>query len=133
MASQQQSNVDLVREAYEAFNERDFKAVMELFDEDIKWVVPEGLRYGRTYHGPEEVGGFFERVLSDIEDLDVDTDRFINGGETVVVLGSARGTATKTGDTLDIPFAHVCDLTDGKITGFQEYNDTARMEQALGT
>lgn len=132
MASQQQNNVEIVREGYEAFNEQNFEVAMERFDEDIEWICPDGFRYGGTYHGPEEVGGFFERVTSDIDDLQLEIDRFIDGGETVVVVGQTRGTASETGNTLNSPFAHVLDLEDGQITRFQEYPDTAQMEQALG-
>ncbi len=132
MATQQQNNVELVRERYEAFNQRDLDAVVEIFDDDIEWSTPEGYRYGGTYHGTEEVGTFFERAFSDIEDLTLDVDRFIDGGETVVVEGTLQGQAAETGRTLDIPFAHVIDILDGKVTRFQEFADTARFEHALG-
>lgn len=132
MASQQPTNVEIVREGYEAFNAGDFEAAMERFDEDIEWICPDGIRYGGTYRGPGEVAGFFERISSDIDDLHLGTDRFIDGGETVVVVGTTHGTASETGETLEYPFAHVLDLADGRITRFQEYPDTAQMEQALG-
>ena len=133
MASQQHDNVEIVREGYEAFNQGDFEMVMERFNDDIEWVCPDGVRYGGIYHGPEEVGGFFERVSGDIDDLHLDVDRFIDDGETVVAIGSTRGTASETGESLDVPFAHVFDFEDDRITRFQEYPDTARMEQALGS
>lgn len=131
MASQQQNNVELLRDRYEAFNERDIETVVEIFDEDIEWVCPEGYRYGGTYRGPGEVGEFFERVLSDVDDLHLDVQRFVDGGETVVVLGDLRGTAAETGESIDVPFAHVIDLADGHITRFQEFPDTASIERAL--
>lgn len=131
MASQG-DNVEILREGYEAFNERNMEAVMEVFDEDIEWHEPEGWRYGGTYHGPDEVGSVFENAFSDIEDLELDTDRFIDGGETVVVLGTLRGTATESDETLAVPFAHVHDMEDGQTTRFQQYTDTAQIERTLG-
>lgn len=132
MASQHTPNVEIVRAGYEAFNDGDVEATMERFTEDIEWICPDGIRYGGTYHGPEEVAGFFERINSDIDDLYLDIDRFIDGGETVVAVGTTRGTASETGESLEYPFAHVLDLADGQITRFQEYPDTAQMERALG-
>lgn len=98
----------------------------------FEWVCPDGVRFGGTYHGLEEVGGFFERVTTDVDDLHLDVDRFVDGGETVVVLGNSRGTARETGERIHIPFAQVLDMEDGHSTRFQEYADTAQMEQALG-
>lgn len=133
MASQQQDNVAIVREGDEAFNEQNLEAVLERFDEDIEWVEPEAFRYGGTYRGSDAVvENVFEPAFPDIEDLHLDVDRFIDDGETVVVLGCFQGRATETGDTLEVPFAHAIDLGDGHFTRFQDYIDTARMEQALG-
>ena len=132
MASQQQNNVEVLREGYEAFNDQNMEAVTENFDEDVEFVEPEGSRYGGTYHGPETVvEDLFGRIVSDIEDLHLDTDRFIDGGDTVVVTGSIQGTASETGETLDIPFAHVVDMEDGRITRLQDNVDTARLQEAL--
>ena len=132
MATQQQDNADALREGYKAFNERDFEAVMELFDETIEWIEPEGSRYRGTYHGPEEVGSMFERLLSDIDDFAVEPDRILEAGQTVVALGHHRGTVVETGETLTVPFAHVWDMEDGRATGFQHYTDTAQFEKAFG-
>lgn len=131
MASQQRTNVELVREGYEAFNERDLETVVGILDDDVEWVTPEGYRYGGTYRGPDEVGGFFDRAFSDVDDLEVAVDRYVDGGETVVVVGSLRGTAAETGAALDVPVAHVIDLEDGHVTRFQEYVDTALFERTL--
>jgi ketosteroid isomerase-like protein len=131
MATQKRDNTDILRDGYDAFNEQNFAAVMEIFDDDIEWIEPEGSRYSGTYHGPEAVGGIFERLLADIDDFTVEPDRFLDAGETVVVLGHHRGTGAETGDELEVPFAHVWDMEDGRATRLQHYTDTARFERAL--
>lgn len=40
--------------------------------------------------------------------------------------------AIKSGETFAVPFAHVHDMEDGQTTRFQQYTDTAQIEQALG-
>jgi ketosteroid isomerase-like protein len=132
MATQRQDNTEIMRAGYDAFNERNFEAVMEIFGEAIEWVEPDGSRYSGTYHGPEEVGEMFERLLSDVDDFAVEPDRILDAGETVVALGHAQGTVVETGETLDVPFAHVWDMEDGRATRFQHYTDTAQFEQAFG-
>lgn len=132
MASSQQQNVDIVREGYEAFNEGDIDTVLERFDENIEWIEPERSRYGGTYHGPDAVvENVFEPTLSDVDDLQVEPDRFIDGGETVVALGHFRGTVAESGEDVEIPFAHAIDLADGRFVRFQNYTDTAQFERAL--
>ena len=131
MATQQQDNADIMRAGYKAFNERNFEAVMEIFGEAIEWIEPDGSRYHGTYHGPEEVSGLFEHLLSDIDDFTVEPDRILDAGETVVALGHAQGTVVETGETLDVPFAHVWDMEDSRATRFQHYTDTAQFERAF--
>lgn len=131
MATQQQDNAEIMRAGYNAFNDRNFEAVMGIFGEAIEWTEPDGSRYRGVYHGPEEVGSLFERLLSDIDDFVVEPDRILDAGETVVVLGHHRGTVIETGESLDVPFAHVWDLEDGRATRFQHYTDTAQFEAAL--
>jgi ketosteroid isomerase-like protein len=133
MASQQQDNVEMARERYEAFNDQQVEAVLAGFDDQIEWHAPEGAMFGGTYHGPEAVvENVFERVYAEIEDLELEVERFVDGGETVVALGRVHGRARDTGASLDIPFAHVIDMDGGKITRFQEYADTAQMNRDLG-
>lgn len=56
--------------------------------------------------------------------------RFIDGGGTVVILGSVRGTVAATGESFDIPCVQVADVEDGQITRFDVCLDTARYQQA---
>lgn len=83
----------------------------------IKWIRLEGDIYGGTYHGPEAVlDNVFTPCLEDFEDFQVDTNEFIDGGDTIVVLGTFRGMHRTSGKPLDVLFAHVCELEDGQMT-----------------
>lgn len=119
------SNVELVQGVYDAFNEGDIDTPMATMDEDIEWTEPEGDIYGGTYHGPEEVlENVFTPCLEDFEDFQVDTNKFIDGGDTIVVLGTFHGMHRTSGKPLAVPFAHVCELEDGRMTRFIDYLDT---------
>ena len=119
------SNVELVQRVYDAFNEGDIDTPMATMAEDIKWIEPEGDIYGGTYHGPEEVlENVFTPCLEDFEDFQVDTDEFIDGGDTIVVLGTFNGMHRTSGKPLAVPFAHVCELENGRMTRFIDYLDT---------
>jgi ketosteroid isomerase-like protein len=58
-------------------------------------------------------------------------DRYIEQGDTVVVLGVHRG-AGHNGTSFEIPFVHVWKLRNGKAVAFDESFDTAKLNAALG-
>lgn len=120
-----QSNLEIVKELYQSFAEGDIEHCLALFDEDIEWVEAEGGPYGGTYHGRESV---LENVIVPLgeewEEFVIDTERFVDGGDTIVGLSTYRGTYRETGKPLEAPVAHVWDLEDGMVTRFQQYVDT---------
>jgi uncharacterized protein len=54
-------------------------------------------------------------------------------GSTVVVEARYTGTHKPTGKTLDAQVCHVWKLRDGKVTSFQQYADTAQLQEVQGT
>lgn len=119
------SNVELLEDGYKAFNEGDIESVSSLMNENIEWIEPEGLPFGGTHHGPEAVAeNVFGPVMDQFESLELDVERFIDGGDTVVALGTAHGTIRETGTELNNPFAHVYDFEDGQIARFAQYTNT---------
>ncbi|WP_458208535.1 nuclear transport factor 2 family protein [Haladaptatus sp. NG-SE-30] len=128
------SNVELVQDVYNAFNEGDLDTPMATMAEDIEWIEPKGDIYGGTYHGPEGVlENVFVPCLEDFEDFTVDADEFIDGGDTIVVLGTFHGMHRTTGKHLDVPFAHVCELEDGRMTRFIDHLDTVLWNETYET
>ena len=127
-----ESNVRIVRDGYAAFNDGDIDAVLGAMADDIEWTEPEGTSYSGTYRSPEAVlENVFGPTMEDFEEFRVDADRFIDGGDTVVVLGSFRGKGRKSGERFDIPFAHVYELEDGRMTRLVNYTNTLLWQQAL--
>lgn len=129
----QRSNIEIVESAYEAFNAGDIETVMGMMHEEIEWTEPEGSPFGGSYHGPEEVAeGVFSTLAAEIDGFQVTPDRYVDGGDTIVVIGESTGKGRETGRDMTVPFAHVCDLEDGKFVRFTDYTDTALFGQALG-
>ena len=56
-----EQDVRVVREQYEAVNERDFKHAMDLYSEDVVLIASpiEGIQNPGTYEGKEAVGEWF--------------------------------------------------------------------------
>jgi len=73
--------VALLRRAYEAFNRRDFEAVLALLDRRVEW---PNLIEGRTLRGRDEVRAYWQRQLETI-DPRVEPVGFAERGDEVVV------------------------------------------------
>jgi hypothetical protein len=126
-------NGDIVKALYDAFGKGDVPAVLGAFDPEIQWSEAENFLYadGNPYAGPQAVAeGVFQRIVSDVENFAVLPERFVEGGDTVVVEGRYRGTMKATGTPVDAQFAHVWQLRDGKVVRFQQYTDTKQWSEA---
>ena len=129
----QRTNLEIVESAYEGFNSGDIESVLATFHDDIEWTVLEGSRYGGSYHGPDAVAEeVFAGTATDYEGFQATPHRYVGGGDTIVVLGELAGTVRDTGEEMKVPFAHVCDLEDGKLVRFTDYHDTEMLGRAFG-
>ena len=129
----QRSNVEIVEQAYEGFNSGDIEGVLATFHDDIEWIEPAGARNSGSYHGPGSVAeDVFADIATDYEGFQATPHRYVDGGDTIVVLGELSGTVRATGEEMSVPFAQVCDLEDGKIVRFTDYYDTETVGQAFG-
>ena len=126
------SNLDSVKQVYQAFAEGDIPAVLGFLNPEIDWTEAEGFPYAGTYHGPRAVlEGVFMRLGSEWNGFAAIPDEFIDGGDTVVVLGKYSGTYKTTGKSFQANFAHVWKMQDGKAIRFVQYVDTLLVHRAI--
>src|SRR5450830_1241750 len=125
-----ESNKDILRAGYAAFNRQDIPGIMGMFDENIEWTEPEWVYGppGGTLHGRDEVlHRVFEPISEDYESLELDPREYYGEGDTVVVVGSFKVRPKSVSQTLDVPFAHVWQLRDGKCVSMRNYIDVAEL------
>jgi len=126
------SNIDSIKQVYQAFAKGDVPTVLGVLSPEIDWTEAEGFPYAGTYHGPRAVlEGVFMRLGSEWNGFAAIADEFIDGGDTVVVLGKYSGTYKKTGKSFQANFAHVSKMQDGKGIRFIQYVDTLLVHRAL--
>ena len=126
------SNINSIKQVYQAFAEGDVPTVLGALSPEIDWTEAEGFPYAGTYHGPRAVlEGVFMRLGSEWNGFAAIPDEFIDGGDTVVVLGKYSGTYKKTGKSFQANFAHVWKMQDGKAIRFIQYVDTLLVHRAL--
>lgn len=130
------SNVQLMRDLYGVFGRGDIPTVLGGMDPAIEWCEAEGNPYqpsGEAWRGPDAIlENLFVKIGADWDGFTIHTKEFYDAGETVVVEGRYTGTHKATGKHLDAQMCHVWKIRDGKVTGFQQFVDTAQMQDVMG-
>ena len=130
------SNVKIMQDLYEAFGRGDVGTVLAGMDPNIEWREAEGNPYqpsGEPWIGPDAiVNNLFVKLGTEWDGFGVHPKEFHDAGDTVVVEGRYSGSFKATGKNLDAQMTHVWRLRDGKVTSFQQYVDTAQMQEVMG-
>ena len=81
-----QENVEIARQAIDAYTRRDLEGVRTVADPDIEldWSASRGWLAG-VYRGVDETVRFYEGYVEAFEEIVIEPDRFIDAGESVVV------------------------------------------------
>jgi ketosteroid isomerase-like protein len=127
-------HVTLIQQIYKAIARGDVPAVLGAFDSRIQWNEAEGFPYadGNPYVGPDAVlQGVFGRLIGEWDNFSVHPQSILATLAGAVALGRYSGTYKKNGRRIDAQFAHVWSIDDGKISGFQQYTDTAQFTRAI--
>ena len=130
------SNVQAARDIYDNFNRGDIAAVLGVFDPGIEWREAEGNPYqpdGSPWVGGEAITqNLFMKIPADFDGFTLHPKEFHDAGDTVVVELRYSGRSTSTGKPLDAQVCHVLKFRDGKLTGFQQFVDTAHLQEVMG-
>lgn len=69
--------------------------------------------------------------MTDWDGFKVAPDAVVDGGDDVVVTGNYSGTSKETGKSFDARFAHHWTVRDGKVARFEQFVDSATVQEAL--
>jgi uncharacterized protein len=110
-------NVELTRRGYEAFAKGDMATLSELIADDVTWHQNGVGPLSGTYHGRDEVFGFFGRLAEETAGtLRLDVHDVLANDEHAVAL--CTFSASRGGKSIEVPVANVSHLRDGKLTEF---------------
>ncbi|BAV41825.1 nuclear transport factor 2 family protein [Mycobacterium ulcerans] len=122
--SEQEENIERIRQGYAAFAAGDIEKMMSLFDDNIEWVQPGESEISGTYHGKGEFGQFLARLAE--KSTTATPHKFLADGDMVVALTDVSVGQERGQD------ADVYTLRDGKVVRVQVHTDTALMERVYG-
>ena len=124
-----QENVEIVRVGYEHW-----MATGELRGHaDLVWDVSNlGWPEQQIYPGVEGAKQFNVEWAAAWDDLEFEVEEYIDAGERVVVILSQRGRSKATGIPVDMRFAQVWTLRDGRAIRMQMYANPEEALEAVG-
>src|SRR4051812_46761437 len=127
-----QENMEIVKQAVAAVNERDIDRYLARCTEDIELLTPLG-PIGWTYEGPEDIRRFF----ADIEDmgpdfrLDLEHVEAIDEDRVLAFLRTSASGRTS-GIPTDVPTTNRYDFLDGKVKRVRIFLDRDEALEAAG-
>jgi hypothetical protein len=125
-----------MRDLYGALGRGDIPSVLAALDPGIEWREAEGNPYepaGKAWRGPDAiVQNLFMRLATEWDGFTVTPGEFYDAGPAVVVEARYTGTYKQTGQELDAQVCHIWKLRDGKVRSFQQYVDTAQLQDVEG-
>ncbi len=123
------SNLETTKKAYELFKQGDIPTLVKDFvDDTCTWISPgpqDKLPWAGNFKGRMEIADFFARVAQNLDFTEFAPREMIEQGDTVVVIGTSSARVKKTGKTMKDDWAHIFKFSQGRVTFFQEYTDTA--------
>jgi steroid delta-isomerase-like uncharacterized protein len=131
--------LEAARRHDQAFNAHDPEARMATETPDIETVLPGGI----ILRGQDQVVGFLQIFWAALPDATVTADREIVAGDMVVTEGILTGTHTgtfrapqgdipATGNAIQLRFASVKQIRDGRVSSEHLYFDQLEFLQQLG-
>jgi ketosteroid isomerase-like protein len=127
-----QENLEIVREATDAWNRSDYAAAQEALDPDIEVVVAYGVDFDGTYRGhagfAEMLGGFW----AEFENVHLRIEEAIPASSHVVLAVRFSGRGKRSGLEIDMPAWQVWTLRDGKVVGWRIFRTKRQALDAAG-
>ncbi len=128
-------NVEIVRQIFAAWNRREPTLGAEFLDPGIELdaTQTEFLPDVRAvFHGHDGVRSFWRTLFSELADMDLVTENFIDAGESVLVQFSFTGRGRKSGAPFQRRFVNVYTLRNSLVIRLQTFDSLAAATQALG-
>jgi ketosteroid isomerase-like protein len=127
-----QENVEIVRLANRLTNDGDLDASYRPLDPNIEWVIAREHPDARTVTGHDAVAHYQREWQETLPDVRFELERVIDAGDSVVGIGTVRGTGVGSGADVAVPLGFLFTLRDGLIVRVDEYLHPADALAAAG-
>lgn len=115
------TKTDVVRRAYQAFNEADIETLTRLFDDSARWTTPGQSSAAGVARGRDAVFGQFGRYGGETDGTFKADLASMFDGEDGRVIGLHHNSGVRNGKQLDTDCCIVFEVEDGRITSGAEH------------
>jgi uncharacterized protein len=128
-----QENVEIVRRGYEAYESGGIEGIISFLDPAVEWRNPPDSPIAGVFHGHEGVREWQRLTAEVFADLHFWPKEIIEAPDgRVLAICQARVRGRGSDVVVDVPFAHVMEVRDGKVVAFQMFSQVADAEIAVG-
>jgi ketosteroid isomerase-like protein len=128
-----EENVEIVRQAYEAFNRGDIERAVANIAPDFEY-VSTGVIPGteEVYRGPEGLRRFLEGFWAEFDDAQAEINETIEADDLVLVLLTLRGRGKRSGAEAGWSIFQLWTVRDGKAVCGQAFTSRHEALEAAG-
>jgi len=125
-------NLEIIQKHYAASDRLDIDGMMADVAPDVRWTEMAGFPCAGTWVGPQAViDNVFKVLGSAWENYRFELDCLVDGGDTIVGIGTYYGTFRATGKPMQARVNHVWQLRSGKVVQFEQFTDTLMVASAM--
>ncbi|MCC8961318.1 nuclear transport factor 2 family protein [Bradyrhizobium sp. Pear76] len=126
------SNYDAIKAHYAGSDRGDLAAMMAPITGETRWTEMAGFPYAGTYVGADAIiAGVFQRIGQEWTGYTFTLERLIDGGTTIVGVGTYSGHYKPTGKAMSARVVHVWDVDEGRVVRFEQFTDTRLVADAM--
>jgi uncharacterized protein len=128
-----QENVEVVRQYFPAYERGGLDAFAEFWHPDINWRAAEGaLDDVGLMEGPDALRHYYEQWEDTFETIRTEVEELVDAGDEVVAVVRGIGRMKESEAEVNIRYAIVFSIRDGKIAAGREYLTREEALEAAG-
>jgi ketosteroid isomerase-like protein len=126
-------NVEIVREAFEAFNSGEMRRILALAHPDFEAIVPPELSAEPdTYRGHDGIRRYFQSFQDAMDEIRFQPERFWCAGQSVVTVVRVTAKGRQTAIPVEQRIAQVWTIRDGKALRVRTHASLSEALEAVG-
>jgi ketosteroid isomerase-like protein len=126
-----EGNVELTYRAFDAFNRRDFDALVGLMDDDVE-ISSRLVPFEGSYHGHDGVRRWCQDLIEAFPDWNPEPMEVRDLGNVTLGKVRYRGHGGESGAPVDLMIWQVAEWRDRKIVRFSSHDSEAEALEAAG-
>jgi len=123
----EQANLRLIHELYDAFSRGDIAAVLNFVDPqaDLIFEGPRDIPWAGNWRGREGWAKFFQTLGENADEITLKMEPFAAQGDNVVTAGRYQARVKPTNTRIDSPLVHLWTICNGMVVKCRELTNTA--------